>query len=374
MQLRAFIKQIGTCALLAVLNFASSACHVTGPQSATMPARVDTLWYATSRQRRSDRLADRFADSLEFGYYRIASKPNADLMRGDIRMRVMDSTRITRTKFLESISAPSKDASDVVVLSVHGYATSHTKAIRDAAEAYIRSGTKSRWVAFSWPSSGHGMNLMQPGHMFLTGAYRADSVAAVRSRPAFAQLVLALHATVGGQRLVITTHSLGAQLATETLAADSLVRQQLLRSPLRAIGLFEPDIATRRFRDYTAPRLRALASRVALYASENDRMLGFSRVINHGDRAGLMGSDAELLDGVETIDVTDGLSSEDWFRRRFGTHHAMKRETSALRDFFEIVVNHSAPSCRVTRGTATETRSGEWKLLPNPSNNARCGR
>lgn len=372
MQLRALIKQIGTCALLGVLNFSASACHVTGTRSSPAPTRVDTLWYATSRQRRSDRLAYRFADSLEFGYYRIASKGNADLMRGDIRMRVIDSTRITRAKFLESISAPSKDASDVVVLSVHGYATSHTKAIRDAAEAYIRSGTKARWVAFSWPSSGHGMNLMQPGHLFLTGAYRADSVAAVRSRPAFAQLVLALHATVGGPRLVITTHSLGAQLATETLAGDSLVRAELLRNPLRAIGLFEPDIATGRFREYTAPRLRGLTTRLALYASENDRMLEFSRVINNGDRAGLVDDAPTIVDGVETIDVTDGVSSEDWIRRHLGTHHAMKRETSALRDFFDVVVTHRPPSCRATLGTARRESDGMWKLLPKVADYARC--
>lgn len=330
------------------------------------------MWYATARQRTSDRLMHRMADSLEFGYYRISTKPNANLMRGDIDMRIVDSTRVTRAEFLQSISAPSKDSNDVVVLSVHGYATSHRKAVRDAAEAYIRSGTKARWVAFSWPSSGHGMNLMQPGPKFMTGAYRADSIAAVKSKPAFARLVTALHATLGGERLVITTHSLGAQLATETLAGDSLVRAQLTRSPLRAIGLFEPDIATRRLREYTVPRLRTLTTRLTLYASENDGMLRFSRLVNHSDRAGLIGDTPAAIAGIETVDATDGLSAENWIRRRFGTHHAMKRETSALRDFFDIVVARRPASCRATRGTARLTTDGVWKLLPDAIAAPRC--
>lgn len=363
-RLRKFCGPIAKFIALAALTLGSSGCHLNSSQSAATPVRVDTLWYATARQRTSDRLAYRFADSLEFGFYRISSKPNADLMRGNIDMRIIDSARVTRAKFLESISAPSKDSNDVVVLSVHGYATSHRKAVRDAAEAYIRSGTTARWVAFSWPSSGHGMNLMQPGQMFMTGAYRADSVAAVKSKPAFARLVLALHATVGGPRLVITTHSLGAQLATETLAGDSLVRAQLARSPLRAIGLFEPDIATRRLREYTVPLLRTITTRLALYASENDGMLRFSSLINHGDRAGLIGDTQGTIEGIETVDVTDGLSAEDWFRRRFGTHHAMKKETSALRDFFDIVVARRPVSCRATLGTARLTAQGAWKLLP----------
>ncbi|MEO7998410.1 MAG: alpha/beta hydrolase, partial [Gemmatimonadaceae bacterium] len=141
---------------------------------------------------------------------------------------------------------------------------------------------------------------------------------------------------------------------------------------LRAIGLFEPDVATRRFHEYTAPKLRGLTSRLALYASENDRMLEFSRVINNSDRAGLIEKASTAADGVETIDVTDGVSSEDWFRRRFGTHHAMKRETSALHDFFDIVVAHKPASCRALMGTAQLASDGTWQLLPNVANNARC--
>lgn len=372
MHARLAARQFARLLTLTVLTLAGGACHRSAGRASAESTRVDTLWYATSRLRQRERLAYRFADSLEFGYYRIASRSNVDLMRDDIDMHVIDSARVTRAEFLQSLSAPSKDASDVVVLSVHGYATSHTKAIRDAGEAYLRSGTKARWVAFSWPSSGHGMNLMQPGQMFMTGAYRADSVVAVNSKPAFAGLLLAVHDAVGGRRLVVTTHSLGTQLASETFAADTAVRKALTRDPLRAIGFFEPDISTTRFREYTVPLVRALSTRMALYASRNDGMLRFSTLLNRGDRAGLLKHDAAALDGVEIVDVTNGITSENWIRRRFGTHHAMKKETSALRDFFDVVVARKAADCRARAGSAQRSDDGIWILLPKRGDYSRC--
>jgi esterase/lipase superfamily enzyme len=285
-------------------------------------------------------------------------------MRDAIDMRVIDSARVSEANFLAAIAAPSRDSNGVVVLQVHGYATDHRKAIGDAGEAFLRSGSKARWVAFSWPSSGRGMNLMQPGRFFYTSAYRGDSTAAVKSKPSFARLLLKLHGAVGGSRLVVVTHSLGAQLATEALAGDSLVRARLLRDPLRAIGLFEPDLAARRFTDYTAPKLQPTTRRFALYASTNDAMLRFSGMVNRGRRAGLLERFSQAIDGVEIIDVTDGESSEDWFRSRVSTHHAMKKETAALRDFFDIVVPGRRPMCRITNGTAELRADNLWHLLP----------
>lgn len=354
------------------LSLIGTGCRHHPSQAGVAPQRIDTLWYATSRQRNNNRLAYKLSDSLGFGFYRLVSRANVDIMRDGIDMRIIDSARVTETNFLAAIAAPSNDSGGVVVLSVHGYATNHSKAIRDAGEAYLRSGTGARWVAFSWPSSGHGMNLMQPGRFFLTSAYRGDSVAAVKSRPAFAQLLLKMHTAVGGSRLAVVTHSLGAQLATESLAGDSLVRMQLLQDPLRAVGLFEPDLPARRFAEYTAQQLRPTARRLALYAASNDGMLRFSRMVNRGARAGLLGESSPAIDGIETIDVTRGESSEDWFRRRLGTHHAMKKETGALRDFFDIVVAGRKPMCRITNGTAELRADNLWRLLPARTRSSSC--
>lgn len=324
---------------------------------------MDTVWYATARQRDGNRLAYGFADSLEYGFYRVATRGNIDAMRAALDMRVIDSGRLSSAAFLAAVAAPSPDTNNVVVLSVHGYKTNHSKAIRDAAESARRSASNARWVAFSWPSAGRAVNWTQAGG-FITGAYRHDSIAAARSRPAFVRLTNALHATVGGRRLVIVTHSLGAQIASEALANDSTVRARLTADPLRAIGFFAPDVSADRFVDSLMPRLQSEASRIALYASQNDLMLQISRLVNRGQRAGLLGLVPVVTDRLETIDVTNGISSENFWGRSFGPHHAMRRESGALHDFFEVVVPGANPQCRVIRGSALQRSDSSWRLLP----------
>ncbi|MGV3707965.1 MAG: alpha/beta hydrolase [Gemmatimonas sp.] len=353
------------CALtLLAISLAVSACVHAPTRSTAVGARVDTLWYATSRQRDGQRLGYKQSDSLEFGYYLLASRRGADVMRDGLDLRIVDSARLTQATFLSAIAPASTDAGRYAVLSIHGYATNHAKAVRDAGESFIRSGIRQQWIVYSWPSNGRGMLLLQPSRFFLANAYRADSTAAVKAKPAFARLLQLLHAAVGGSHLTITTHSLGAQIAADVLAADSTTRAALKSDPLRAVGFFEPDISLQRFRERVAPMLDDASRRTALYASRNDGMLRFSRLVNNAPRAGLLDLSASSIDNVETIDVTGGETAEDWFRRRFGTHHAMKKESGALRDFFDIVVAGESPACRLKRGTADLRAVGVWTLLP----------
>lgn len=335
--------------------------------------QIDTLWYATARQRDNNRLSYAFADSLEYGFYRVATRANIDAMRAGLDLRVIDSGRLSSSAFLAGLARPSSDSNDVVVLSVHGYKTNHSKAIRDAAESYRRSGSNARWVAFSWPSTGRGVNFSQAGG-FITGAYRKDSVAAAKSLPAFVRLVNGLHAVVGGRRLAVVTHSLGAQIVSEALAGDASLQVRLTADPLRAIGFFEPDVPALRFADYSMPRINPLASRIALYASKNDLMLQISRVVNRSDRAGLVSGAPVVVDRLETVDATNGLSSENFFRRSFGTHHGMLRESGALRDFFDIVVRGQPAACRVVRGSALQRSDSSWQLVPFRGTSEDCPR
>lgn len=331
--------------------------------------QVDTLWYATARQRDGNRLAYGFADSLEYGFYRIATRSNIDAMRAGLDLRVIDSGRLSTAAFLAAVAAPSPDTNNVVVLSVHGYRTNHSKAIRDAAESYRRSGSNARWIAFSWPSTGRAVNWTQAGG-FLTGAYRGDSMAAAKSRPALLRLTNALHLTVGGSRLVVVTHSMGAQIVSEALASDSAIRARLIASPLRAMGFFAADVSADRFADSLVPRLRPVATRLALYASQNDLTLQISRLVNRDQRAGLVGKVPVVTDRLETIDATNAISAENFLRRSFGTHHGVRRESGALRDFFEVVVTGANPHCRVLRGSAIQRSDSSWRLLPYQSGEA----
>lgn len=355
-------------ARLLLLPLLAISCANAGRRRAQPPfdvsaMQVDTLWYATARQRDADRLVYGFADSLEYGFYRVATVANIDPMRGDLDVQVIDSGRLNTAAFLAALATPSRDSNNVVVLAVHGYKTNHNEAIRYAAEAARRSGSNARWVAFSWPSTGRAVSWTRAGGI-LTGEYRKDSLAAFQSRPTFVRLANSLHETIGGPRLVVVTHSMGAQIVSEALASDSAIRSRLYANPLRALGFFAPDVPADRFADSLVPRLRPVASRIAMYGSRDDLMLQISRLVNRSQRAGLLGKSPVVTDRLETLDVTNAISAETFWRRSFGAHHGMRRESGALRDFFQIVVSGASPNCRTLRGSALQRSDSSWRLLP----------
>lgn len=334
--------------------------------------QTDTVWYAAARKRESNKLGFALADSMEYGFYRVATRRGIDAAREGLDMRIIDSVRMSGREFFTAVAAPSADSNNAVVLAVHGFKTTHNKSIRDAAESYRRSGTKARWIAFSWPSTGRGVSWFVPDG-FITGAYRADSTAAAKSRPAFSQLASAMHAAVGGKRLVIASHSLGGQIVSESLAHDDALYARLAADPIRALGFFEPDVPAERFVETNMPRLTPLASRIALYASSNDLILRMSRVVNRSERAGFIETSPVVADKLETVDATSGLSSENFFRRSFGTHHGMRRESGALRDFFEIVVAGLPAECRTIRGRANQIGESSWRLIATHGSTESCG-
>lgn len=189
-----------------------------------------------------------------------------------------------------------------------------------------------------------------------------DSAAASNSRPAFATLLGTLIDAAGSQQLLVVAHSLGAQLVGETLTADSTLRRTLERAPLRALAYFAPDVATSRFNQVVLPATSPLARRVVIYASSNDKLLTLSRTVNRSERAGLLRGNAALPVGLDLVDVTRGLSAENRVQRLFGSHHALRRATSALFDLFTVVANGLPPACRESFGTARVNTRGVWEL------------
>lgn len=353
-----------------LLSILLSSCHPPLTPSALATMRIDTLWYASSRQRVNGRLGHHEADSLEFGYYRIASARGVDAARDPLDIRIIDSTRLTEPAFMAEIAKPSRDTANVVVVTVHGYGTDHRKALLDGAESLVRSGSRGRWIVYSWPSRGLGLNLMDLSSSLFTGAYRADAGAAAASGPRLATFLLALHDMVGGSRLVLLTHSLGARVVGEMFMPDSAVhhplREALQADPLRAAGFFAADISQKYFVSHLIPNVAAISKRVGSYASRDDASLQFSQLVNGSKRAGLISDRPITMFGLETIDITDASTSENWWRRIFTTHHGMRRESEALRDFFNVLVAGRPAESRSNNGSAELQADGSWKLQPVP--------
>lgn len=346
----------------------------TGGTGATNTVVTDSIWYMSVRARDEDgRDTRQFADSMEYGIAisRVGNPGTLalDALSRDVDLALLDSVRLTKADFVRTLRqrarnapAPNGVAGDsLVVLMVHGFGTGLHEAWDYASQARLRSRSTAPWVVFCWPSNGSGIAWPRAGQI-LVRAYREDSIAASNSRPALAASLGTLLEATASEQLLVVAHSLGAQLVGETLAADSGLRRELGASPLRALAYFAPDVATTRFNDVVLPATMPLARRVVIYASSNDKLLALSRAVNGSERAGLLRGKPSPPRGLELVDVTRGLSAETRLQRAFGSHHALRRATSALYDLFTIVANGLSATCRERRGTARVNARGIWEL------------
>jgi len=353
---------------LAVASFLLGCSPQAPPNAASAPATSDTVWYVSVRARDNGRDTRRLADSLEYGMVVSSVQSDGDPLTHDFDTTPVDSVRLTSSTFATAVRARAREASaddPLAVLMVHGFGTSLHEAWDYAAQSHIRSSSQAPWVVFCWPSNGSGVAWPRADQI-LTRAYREDSVAATASRAAFSQALQALLSAFGGTHLLLVSHSMGAQLVGEALVEDPALRTALAADQLRALAFFAPDVAVQHFNDFTLPAVLPLAERVVIYASSDDRMLTLSRAINHSERAGLIRGTPAGRAGVETVDVTAGISAENRAHRMLGTHHGIRRESAALFDMMQIVAARYTASCRATLGTALLDPAGVWKLTAMP--------
>lgn len=333
---------------------------------APAPAAIDTVWYVSSRARVDGRDTRQHADSLEYGFAIFARKPSDDLRAGALSVSLVDSARLTAGEFVAKLRARTLAVAsphDYAVLYVHGYATSLHEAWMYANVAHARTGSAAPWIAFCWPSNGSGFAAPRRQQLFAR-AYREDSAAASVSHSAFAQATRVVLEAVGASRLVLAPHSLGAQVVGETLAGDTDLRGVLGQTPLRAVAFIAPDIEWRRFAEYIVPAVQPLTRRLLLYTSTRDRVLALSRSMNASRRAGLHNGAPLVRVGIETVDVTMGVSVGGWLQQTFGTHHAIRRASATLFDLAWVVGPERVADCRLTIGTGVRGEDDVWRLTP----------
>lgn len=346
------------------------ACSATPPGTPPAPVPVDTMFYISARARDDDgRDVARLADSLAYGLVVTVRDGGPDPLEGRLSFRVADSVALSREEFTTRLRARARllpDSAAFAVLYTHGYGTSLHEAWEHSANSRTRARSPQPWVVFAWPSLGAGVAWPRNGDLVST-AYRRDSATAVASRGAYAEAIGTLREAVGGDGLVVVAHSLGSQLVGEALAADSTVREALVADPLRALAFFAPDVEAARFGDSLVPALRPVTRRLLLYASADDRILAVSGMLNDSPRAGRIDGGTRtpvVREGLESIDMTEGATSDSRLRRTFGTRHALRRQSAALFDLIHLVGHRLAPECREVLGTATRTPTGAWRLTP----------
>jgi esterase/lipase superfamily enzyme len=205
---------------------------------------------------------------------------------------------------LELSEAVSNSPGKKVMVFVHGYNVEFTEASKVVAQFTNDLKFSGPVVLFSWPSQGT-----------LTG-YSTDETNTQWATAHFVDFMKTLLEEVPAKDIYLVAHSMGSRILGNgfTKLASDLPKSYL--ALFREIVLIAPDIDADVFRQDMAPRLARTGIHTTLYASSNDRALKASKAFHGYARAGDSGEGVVVVDGVETVDVSDasgGLLGHSYF-------------------------------------------------------------
>ena len=156
----------------------------------------------------------------------------------------------------------------------------------------------------------------------------------------------------GATRVHALAHSMGNRLLTEALASGEFACRPAGSARLGQVVFAAPDVDSDVFVQ-RAQKFIGQADRYTLYVSENDRALAMSQRFAKYPRAGQGGSAILIMDGVDTIDVSDldvGLIGHSYI----GTHRSL------ISDFYYMVNQDCHPGSRFGLAPVTTSTGTYW--------------
>ncbi len=361
------------CSALAVVSAPRPAAAQTRPAASvianTAVSTTDTVWFITNRARSDNEFTGTLGDrSAGFRAFRL-SPLRTDEVSFELRLDIsaLEDTVLSSDTVMHALDTRVRSGGDrgVLLVHVHGYATSWDRATREAVEMKQRGGYEGPMLIFAWPA--HSTAITWPtSSQFVSRAYWDDAAAASGSVPTFVRTLSELVSRIGASRIVLSAHSMGNQLIAQALA-DSGLSAQLRRTPLRAIVFASTDLDLAAFRDTIIPHVRQLADNLVMYGARDDLMLRLSQAVHDGrPRAGRLDDSVTWPDALHVVDVTDGRSAAWWLGPLFDSNHAFRRDGTAMVDLFQVVLRGAPANCRETLGIAERDSAGTWHLTDAP--------
>ena len=175
---------------------------------------------------------------------------------------------------------------------IHGFNVGFDDAVKRTAQIAHDLRFEGSPICFTWPSQGDLEN------------YTQDRAHAVDSAVHLQKFLEDIVSRTGSNNIHLVAHSMGNQVLVDAL--DRMANQHSVESPpFNQIIMAAPDISNNGFRERYAEAVLDLSRHVTLYASSNDWALTISMGINGMNRAGLSGEHIMIVEGVDTIDVSE---------------------------------------------------------------------
>jgi esterase/lipase superfamily enzyme len=273
--------------------------------SNTGPHNVD-MFFATTRCPRTAQptiFTDARCDELSFGKLAVTVPPkhaqgglerpefNIGLFTIQYRWQnpkkdfvIKTRSRLSRADFIDDVKGWGQDQA---LVFVHGFNTQFDDAAYRMAQIVFDLQFKGVPVLFAWPSRGGVL------------AYFYDRDSALFSRDGFIDLLNLLRLDAGISTVHVIAHSMGNQIVVDALSTKGVLTQGLAQVILAA-----PDVDRDVFR-LLARRIKNVAKRVTLYASQFDRALELSHKLAESPRAGdVLGGQPLIVPNLDTIDAS----------------------------------------------------------------------
>jgi esterase/lipase superfamily enzyme len=212
------------------------------------------------------------------------------------------------------------------MIFVHGYNNSFDDAARRTGQMAYDLKYAGAPIFFSWPSQATDIG------------YTIDENNVAWAVPHLKQFILDIRNKTGVKSLNIIAHSMGNRAVTNVLN-ELYLEYQAEGKLFNQVILAAPDIDADVFKRDIVPNITKTAKQVTLYASSKDRALVASRNVHGYPRAGESGDYLVIVDGLDTIDVTEIDTSL--------VGHAYYGESeSIVADIYQVLHNGHRPADR----------------------------
>jgi esterase/lipase superfamily enzyme len=222
---------------------------------------------------------------------------------------------------------------------IHGFNVAFDDAIYRTAQLAYDLSFDGPPILYSWPSN---------GSLF---AYDGDSDNNAWTVPRLRWFLEDLASRSGATTVHVIAHSMGNRALTSALALMAAGGRRL--PSLSQVVLTAPDIAVEEFRTLAAT-VTNTASRVTLYASDNDVALVASKRVNGFRRAG-DATPLTLVTGVDTVDVSQ-------LDTGFLGHSYYGDNTSVIGDI-RCLLTGAAPASRFGLAELVFEQSTFWRFV-----------
>ena len=235
---------------------------------------------------------------------------------------------------------PQKNIGNIVIY-IHGYNIDFEKSCRRSALFQRALGLHDRLLLFSWPAEG---NMLK---------YTWDEADLVWSVPHIAQFIEEVVKRAGSCKVDVVAHSLGARRAMQALA--QLAYNKPATTILNEFILIAPYIDSETFQQ-EVPVIESSVNRITVYVSENDSALRVSQEVHGYPRLGQAGDELKILEGVETIDISDINT------RRISGHLYHLFSPEVIEDLTQLLHTGEAASKRTMLKESSHGGLPYWRL------------